>query len=282
MSDANTPQSFAPGRPVEVAPGIRRIVAPNPGRMTGPGTNSWLVGERQVLVVDPGPAIPAHVEALVAAIGRGRVAGILVTHTHQDHSPAARALGERYLAPLVGRRPRHEEFHDATFVADEEPADGARYASDAGELVAIATPGHASNHVCWYHPPTRMLFTGDHVLGTVSPVILPPDGDMGEYLDSLARLQRLDLAGILPGHGPVLHDPATVLAGLVAHRLGREAKVQGALPSHGLPLEELVPRVYDDVDPALYGFARYSLLAHLLKLERDGRARREGERWKRA
>jgi glyoxylase-like metal-dependent hydrolase (beta-lactamase superfamily II) len=282
MPDPNAPDAFQPGRAVAVAPGIRRIVAPNPGRMTGPGTNTFLVGERSVLVVDPGPAIPAHVDAIVAALDGARVAGVLVTHTHRDHSPAARELGERYLAPLVGRRPRHAEFHDPTFVADEEPADGARYASDAGELVAIATPGHASNHVCWSHPATRTLLTGDHVLGTVSPVILPPDGDMTEYLDSLARLQRLDLAAILPGHGPVIDDPATVLANLVAHRLGREAKVQRALDEDGRALDELIPHVYDDVDPALHGFARYSLLAHLLKLERDGRARREGARWRAA
>jgi glyoxylase-like metal-dependent hydrolase (beta-lactamase superfamily II) len=282
MPDPNALESFEPGRPVEVAPGIRRIVAPNPGRMTGPGTNTWLVGHRSVLVVDPGPAVPAHVDAIVAAIGAARVAGVLVTHTHRDHSPAARALGERYLAPLVGRRPRHTDFHDPTFVADEEPADGARYASDAGELTAIPTPGHASNHVCWHHSATRMLLTGDHVLGTVSPVILPPDGCMSEYLESLARLQRLDLAAILPGHGPVIHDPAAVLAGLVRHRLGREAKVRGALEPQPLGLEDLVRRVYDDVDPALHGFASYSLLAHLLKLERDGRARRDGTGWRAA
>jgi glyoxylase-like metal-dependent hydrolase (beta-lactamase superfamily II) len=282
MPAPNAPDSFAPGRAVQVAPGIRRIVAPNPGRMTGPGTNSWLVGTRSVLVVDPGPAIPAHVEALVAAIGGARVVGVLVTHTHRDHSAAARELGERYLAPLVGSRPRHPEFHDPTFVADEEPADGARYASDAGDLFAIPTPGHASNHVCWQHRESRQLFTGDHVLGTVSPVILPPDGCMSEYLDSLARLQRLELAAILPGHGPVLHDPAGVLAGLVAHRLGREAKVRRALEAAAGELDELVPRVYDDVDPALHGFARYSLLAHLLKLERDGHARRDGGRWRAA
>lgn len=282
MPDPNAPQAFEPGRAVEVAPGVRRIVAPNPGRMTGPGTNTFLVGHRSVLVVDPGPAIASHVAAIVAALGSARVAGVLVTHTHRDHSPASRELGERYLAPLVGRRPRHDEFHDPTFVADEEPGDGARYESDAGDLVAIPTPGHASNHVCWYHGATRSLFTGDHVLGTVSPVILPPDGDMAEYLESLARLQRLDVEAILPGHGPVLHDPRTVLANLVAHRLGREAKVYGALDRDGRAIDELVLHVYDDVDPALHGFARYSLLAHLLKLERDGRARRDGARWRAA
>lgn len=282
MTEPQPPHEFEPGRAIEVAPGIRRIVAPNPGRMTGPGTNTFLVGERSVLVVDPGPALPAHVAAIVAALGTARVSGVLVTHTHRDHSPAARELGERYLAPLVGRRPRHDDYHDTTFVADEEPADGARYASDAGDLVAIPTPGHASNHVCWYHERARALLTGDHVLGTVSPVILPPDGDMAEYLESLARLQRLDLASILPGHGPVLRDPQTVLANLVAHRLGREAKVHAALDRDGRAIEELVVHVYDDVDPMLHGYAKFSLLAHLLKLERDGRARREGPRWRAA
>lgn len=282
MDATTAPDDFAPGRPVEVLPGVRRVVAPNPGRMTGPGTNTWLYGRNDVLVVDPGPDIPAHVDALVAAIGGARVAGILVTHTHRDHSPAANALHARYGAPRVGRHPRGREFHDEEFTTEVVPEDGARFACDAGELVAVPTPGHASNHVCWHHPPTRSVATGDHVLGTVSPVILPPDGDMSEYLDSLARLQRLDLAALLPGHGPVLREPAAVLAGLVKHRLAREAKVAGALDAAPRSLDALVLRVYDDVDPALHGFARYSLLAHLIKLERDGRAARAGEEWRTA
>lgn len=275
-------EDFTPGRSVDVLPGVRRIVAPNPGRMTGPGTNTWLYGRAEVLVVDPGPDLPAHVDALVAAIGTARVAGILVTHTHRDHSPAANALHARYGAPRIGREPRDREFHDPGFTPEIVPEDGARFASDAGELVAVPTPGHASNHVCWHHAPTRSLATGDHVLGTVSPVILPPDGDMTEYLDSLARLQRLDLGALLPGHGPVLRDPAAVLAGLVKHRLAREAKVAAALGAEPRALDALVLRVYDDVDPALHGFARYSLLAHLLKLERDARAVRMGEEWRAA
>lgn len=282
MNATPAAEDFTPGRPVEVLPGVRRVVAPNPGRMTGPGTNTWLYGRGEVLVVDPGPDLPAHVDALVTAIGSARVVGILVTHTHRDHSPAANSLHARYGAPRVGRRPRGEEFHDDGFTADLVPEDGARYACDVGELVAVPTPGHASNHVCWHHVPTRSLATGDHVLGTVSPVILPPDGDMTEYLDSLARLQRLDLAALLPGHGPVLRDPPAVLAGLVRHRLAREAKVAAALGAVPLDLDGLLPRVYDDVDPALHGFARYSLLAHLLKLERDGRAVRTGEEWRAA
>lgn len=270
------------GRLDEVAPGVRRLIAPNPSRMTGPGTNTYLIGRERVLVVDPGPAIDAHVAAIDAAIGAATLAAILVTHTHRDHSPAATALRERRPAPLVGRLPRHLEFHDADFVPDVQPADGAAWVSDAGELIAVPTPGHASNHVCWLHPTTRSVLTGDHVLGTVSPVILPPDGNMIEYLESLARLRRLELAAILPGHGPVLHDPPAVLDALVAHRLAREAKVFAALDARPASLDALIARVYDDVDPALHGFARYSLLAHLEKLEHERRARRDGEAWLRA
>ena len=282
MDASATALEFAPGRPVEVLPGIRRIVAPNPGRMTGPGTNTWLYGRERVLVVDPGPDLPAHVAALVAALGTARVAAILVTHTHRDHSPAAAPLHALCGAPRIGRLPRAREFHDASFHPDVVAEDGARFACDAGELVAVPTPGHASNHVCWHHPRTRSLATGDHVLGTVSPVILPPDGDMSEYLDSLARLQQLDLGALLPGHGPVLHDPPRVLAGLVRHRLAREAKVQAALGSAPRGLDVLLARVYDDVDPALHGIARHSLLAHLIRLERDGRALRVGAEWRAA
>ena len=277
-----TVDEFGHGVAREVVPGIRRIVAPNPGRMTGPGTNTYLVGRRRVLVVDAGPALPEHHAAIERAIGDARVEGVLVTHTHRDHSPASAFVARRFGAPRVGRLPRHREFHDPGFVPDEVPDDGSLYESDDGPLVALGTPGHASNHVCWYHRPTRALLTGDHVLGTVSPVILPPDGDMSQYLDSLTRLLQLDVSCILPGHGPVLRQPARVLQGLVAHRLAREAKVVDALGRGGGTLDALLPRVYDDVDPALHEYARYSLLAHLEKLEREARATRDGGTWRAA
>jgi glyoxylase-like metal-dependent hydrolase (beta-lactamase superfamily II) len=265
---------------VAIAPGVRRIVAPNPGRMTGAGTNTYLVGLRRVVVIDPGPAIDSHVRAIVDAIGTARVEAIAVTHTHADHSPAAAPLHASTGAPRRGARPRHPDFHDAGFEADLETADGAVLATDAGELVAVATPGHASNHLCWFEPGAGRLYTGDHVLGTVSPVILPPDGDMQEYLDSLARLAALGARRILPGHGPPLEDPAGVIAALVRHRLMREARVLAVLAATGpATLDELLPGVYADVPTELHSVARYSLEAHLIKLGRERRARRQGEHW---
>ncbi len=268
------------GRAVATAAGVRRILAPNPGRMTGPGTNTYLIGARELVVLDPGPASEAHVEAIVAAVGAARVVAIAVTHTHRDHSPAAAALAARLAAPLVGCLARHAAFQDPSFVPDIVAADGFALTTDAGALVAVATPGHASNHVCWHQPALRLLYSGDHILGTVSPVILPPDGDMGEYLDSLARLRRLDLALLAPGHGPLLTEPGAIIDALIAHRLAREARVVAALVAIGpAPLEALLPVVYADVDAQLHGYARYSLEAHLLKLERDGAAHRAGPDW---
>jgi glyoxylase-like metal-dependent hydrolase (beta-lactamase superfamily II) len=274
---------FAPGIPVEVAAGVRRIVAPNAGRMTGPGTNTYLIGRERLVVLDPGPALAAHLEAIVAAVGTATVVAIAVTHTHEDHSPLAAPLRARLAAPLVGRRARHDRFQDPSFVPDTVAAEGLCLATDAGELVAIGTPGHASNHVCWHQPGLRLLYTGDHILGTVSPVIIPPDGDMADYLGSLAALARLDLAALAPGHGPLLEAPRAAIEALIRHRLEREARVAAALAAQSpATLDALLPLAYRDVDPALWGFARYSLEAHLIKLERDGRARRDGGGWRAA
>jgi glyoxylase-like metal-dependent hydrolase (beta-lactamase superfamily II) len=277
---AASPADFVPGRAVALAAGVRRIVAPNPGRLTGPGTNTYLIGTREVVVLDPGPAAISHLEAIVAAVGRARVVAVAVTHTHRDHSPGAAPLRARLGAPLIGQRARHSAFQDPDFAPDTLADEGLRLATDAGELVAIATPGHASNHVCWHQPALRLMYTGDHVLGTVSPVILPPDGDMAEYLESLARLRALDLEAFAPGHGPLVADPAATIDALVRHRLAREARVVEALATLGrASLEALLPVVYHDVASDLHLYASYSLEAHLLKLERDGRARRDGLEW---
>ncbi len=282
-ASAEGPLGFDPGEPVAIAAGIRRVVAPNAGRMTGPGTNTYLIGSTEVVILDPGPALELHVEAIVRAVGSARVAAIAVTHTHRDHSPAAAALKAHFGAPLVGRVARYADFQDPSFVPDAIPGDGATWLTDAGVLVAVPTPGHASNHVCWWMPQEGWLFTGDHILGTVSPVILAPDGDMAEYLDSLGRLARLPLTRIAPGHGPVLDDPQSVIASLVRHRLAREAAVLAALAAlaalRPVSIDVLLPAVYRDVDPSMHDFARYSLEAHLLKLERERRIRREGSCW---
>lgn len=280
MRLARPAADLVPGRVVALAAGVRRIVAPNPGRMTGPGTNTYLIGTRELVILDPGPAVAAHLEAIAAAVGGARVVAVAVTHTHRDHSPGARPLRARLGAPLVGQRARHAAFQDPDFEPDLVAREGLRLATDAGELVAVATPGHASNHVCWHQPALRLLYTGDHVLGTVSPVILPPDGDMAEYLDSLARLRGLALEAFAPGHGPLLPEPAAVIESLLRHRLAREARVVAALAALGrASLATLLPAVYRDVATELHDVARYSLEAHLLKLEREGRARRDGADW---
>lgn len=270
---------LTPGRPQTIGPGVLRLVAPNAGPFTGPGTNTYLVGDAEIAVIDPGPEEAAHVEAIVSA-GGGRIAWILVTHTHRDHSPAARLLRERTGATVVGRRAPDDGRQDRRFRPDAEPADGERVLLEGAALRCIATPGHASNHCCFLLEEGGVLFTGDHVLGHVSPVILPPDGDMGDYLDSLARLRDLPATVIAPGHGPLLLRPVEVIDGLVAHRLRREAKTRVALGRLSrATIGELLAVVYDDVDPALHELASQTLLAHLIKLEREGAALRDGAAW---
>ncbi len=271
---------LVPGRVTTLAPGLRRIVAPNPGPLTGPGTNAYLFGSRRVAIVDPGPASAAHAATILAAIGDAELVAIAVTHTHADHSSGVAALAAMRPAPVLGRIPRHSAFHDPSFHATHLVEDGDVLDTDAGAVVAVTTPGHASNHVCWHAPAQRLLCTGDHILGTTSPVILPPDGDMDEYLDALARLRALPLDWLLPGHGPVLAAPVEVIDALVRHRLEREARVVAALArAPGSIPADLVPLAYPDVAPSLYPWARRTLEAHLIRLERAGDARRDGERW---
>jgi len=271
---------LAAGEMTMLAPGVRRLVAPNPGMMTGPGTNTYLLGERGIAVIDPGPRISRHVDAIVAA-APGPIRWILATHTHPDHSPACAPLAEATGAELLGMRPPEGRSQDATFRPDRILADGDRLTTDEFELRAVHTPGHASNHLCYRHETLRWLFTGDHIMSGSTVVIDPPDGDMRDYLDSLERLKSLDLAALAPGHGPLIESPNDVVDWLIDHRLQREGKVIAALEAHpGLALMDLVPFVYTDVDAKLYRLASRSLLAHLLKLETEGRAKAHGEHWR--
>ena len=274
---------LVPGRAVWLSPRIVRVTAPNPGPMTGPGTNSYLVGEpgaQAWTVIDPGPADPAHMQALQAAVP-GRLERILVTHTHRDHSPGAVALAQATGAPVLGRRAAHPEWQDPDFDPDRELTGGERFElGPSTTLVALHTPGHASNHLCFWLPEEKLLFTGDHVMQGSTVVINPPDGDMAVYLRSLQRLLDIDLEWLAPGHGFLVAQPHDVVRALVAHRLRREAKVAEALLAlRDATLDELVARVYDDVSAALHGVAARSLLAHLLKLQGEGRARFDAPRW---
>ncbi len=263
-----------------IAPGVARVVAPNGSAMTGPGTNSYLLGDPVRAILDPGPADTAHIETLFRLAPQAT--RIFVTHTHRDHSPGAAPLAKRLGAELIGRPPPADGRQDLTFVPSVVPADAARFtvASDL-TLRAVATPGHASNHVCYLLEEQGLLFSGDHILDGVTPVILAPDGDMTAYLDSLARLGREPLQRIAPGHGRVLAEPFAVLDGIVAHRARREARVLASLErARSATIDQLLADVYSEVRPELHGFARCSLEAHLIKLEREKRCRREADIWR--
>jgi glyoxylase-like metal-dependent hydrolase (beta-lactamase superfamily II) len=291
-------QDLQPGRLVRLSPRVQRLVAPNASLMTGPGTNSYVLGNPPAAVLDPGPDDPEHLAKLRGAAPELRF--VFVTHTHRDHSCGARALADAAGVPIVGLPPPSdglqdmsciptvEARHDCVFeingrerrAGHAEVAPHAIQLPDISRLRAIHTPGHASNHVCFLLEEEGLLFSGDHVLDGVTPVILPPDGEMSAYLHSLELLKSYLPRAIAPGHGRVLTDPTRVIDGIVAHRARREAKVVAVLgTTGGGEIDALLPEVYDDVRPELLPIARYSLEAHLIKLEEEGRAAREQGAW---
>ena len=265
----------------ELASGLHRLRAPNPGPLTGSGTNTYIVGHGETVVIDPGPALNAHVEAILRAVP-GPIAWILVTHAHLDHSPAARELAARSGARVAGAALPALGRHDSSFAPDRVLADDDVIRTADVELRAVHTPGHASNHLCYWDARARRLFTGDHIIDGSTVVIDPPDGDMAQYMASLRKLEALDAAVLLPGHGEPLTEPRAAIDALLAHRGRREAKVlRSVTAGQALGLEALVRVVYDDVDASLHRVAMRSLLAHLLKLEAEGRIVVEGDGWRR-
>jgi glyoxylase-like metal-dependent hydrolase (beta-lactamase superfamily II) len=259
--------------PVELSPGIRRLLAPNPSPLTGPGTNTYLLGTEEIVVVDPGPDEPDHVDAVLAA-GAGRIRWVLVTHTHPDHAPAAGRVARASGAEVLG-------FAEGpTFSPQREIGEGFVLEVGGRRLRALHTPGHASDHLCFLVEDLGVLLSGDHVMAGSTVVVAPPDGDMAAYLASLERLLRLDppLRAILPGHGPVVLDPLAYVQGYLRHRREREQAILDALAHEpGRSIPELVETLYADVPAALHPVAELSVWAHLRKLRAEHRVLAHGE-----
>ena len=270
----------------ELEPGIGRLLARNPSPYTYTGTQTYLVGTDAVVVIDPGPAIDEHVDAILDAVGGRPIRAIACTHTHRDHSPAAAPLKARTGAPVIGCAPlslaavgpRADAAFDGDYAPDQVLADGeAIELGDGTALVAVATPGHTSNHLCFAY--RGALFTGDHVMGWSTTVVVPPDGDMGAFMASLAMLRERNDRIFYPAHGAPVTNPQQMLRGLLGHRLQREKQIL-KLVSHGArSVTEIVAQAYPGLDPRLVPAAGGSVTAHLLDLERRGLVQQVEDQW---
>jgi len=286
------------GESVAVAPGVRRVTADNSGPFTFRGTNSYLVGERELAVIDPGPDDAAHLEALKRAIGETPVSHILVSHTHRDHSPAAAQLQALTGAPIYAEGPHRasRDLHigesnpldasaDHSFVPDERLADGALIKGNGWTLEAVATPGHTANHLAFAMREEKILFSADHVMAWSTSIVAPPDGSMGDFMASLDKLMARNEALYLPGHGGAVTDPSAFVRGLKTHRRMRERAILDRLAKGDRTIPEMVAANYRGLDKRLVGAAALSTLAHLEDLvgralvATDGHAAIDGSYW---
>jgi glyoxylase-like metal-dependent hydrolase (beta-lactamase superfamily II) len=278
---------FEYGRCEQVSPLIRRVICNNPGPFTFVGTGTYIVGRGEVAVIDPGPDDPAHLAAILAAVGGERVTHIVITHHHSDHSPLAGPLQERTGAAIYGcavASPdaddggvKMEAGHDAGFRPDVSLCDGGEVAGPGWTLEAIPTPGHTSNHICYALKEENCLFSGDHIMGWSTTVITPPDGDMTDYLESLELIKARGFSTLWPTHGPPICEVTPFIDAYIAHRQERVDQILGALRSGPAKIAELVPRLYTDVDPKLWPAASRSMLAAMIHLVRKGRLAADGE-----
>jgi glyoxylase-like metal-dependent hydrolase (beta-lactamase superfamily II) len=276
------------GRIEQPSPLVRRLLAPNPSPFTYSGTQTYIVGKNEVAVIDPGPDLPEHLNALTAALAGERVTAIVCTHTHRDHSPASRPLQAVTGAPIIGCAPltmeddgpRSDAAFDPDYAPDRVLADGDTLSGPGWTLEAVATPGHTSNHLCLALREERALFTGDHVMGWSTTVVSPPDGDMADYMASLEKLLGREDLIYYPAHGPAVEKPQRLVRGLMGHRRQREGQILRHLKRGEGAIPDMVAQMYKGIDPRLYPAAGRSVLAHLIDMEARGLARRDGERWK--
>ena len=256
---------------------VKTLVAGNPGPLTLDGSRTYVVGPAPCAVIDPGPALGDHLDAIEVALGALDAAALCITHYHPDHAAGAAELALRLAAPLAAR-PESAEL--AALPPPEIPLSaGSTIEFGGGRLVVIPAPGHCSDHVCFHWPEARALFTGDVILGEGTSMIAPPEGDMTAYMSTLERLAELDLEVIYPGHGPLIEEPAEKIGEYVAHRLERKRQVLDALAAGATTPADIRARVYEDLDPRLYGAAEGSVLAQLARLVSEGKVKRAGERY---
>jgi glyoxylase-like metal-dependent hydrolase (beta-lactamase superfamily II) len=273
--------------PVSMEPLVRRLLAPNPSPFTYTGTETYIVGRGEVAVIDPGPDLAEHVEAILSATAGERVTAILCTHTHRDHSPAAWMLQAATGATIVGCAaltleddgPRADAAFDPDYRPDRVLADGESVSGAGWTLEAVATPGHTSNHLCFALRETKALFSGDHIMGWSTTVVSPPDGDMADYMRSLDRLLGRDDRIYYPAHGDPVTEPQRFVRAVATHRRQRERQILDLLEQEAQSIPAMVASMYRGIDPRLHGAAGRSVLAHLIDLEARDRVWRDGENW---
>lgn len=283
----NTMDEATTGVAMQLEPLVARVLAANPSPFTYTGTQTYLVGTSDVAVIDPGPDLPEHLDALVAAIAGRPVRAILCTHTHRDHSPASRPLAVATGAPIVGCAPlaleddgpRSDAAFDRDYAPDRVLADGESIAGQGWTLEAVATPGHTSNHLCFALLESGALFTGDHIMGWSTSVVAPPDGDMGAYMASLDKLLARDDRVYYPAHGPEVTTPQRLARGMMGHRKQREGQILRLLGQQVGAIPDMVTRMYVGLDPRLTGAAGRSVLAHLIDLQNRGLVSEEAGTW---
>ncbi|MDY7098353.1 MAG: MBL fold metallo-hydrolase [Pseudomonadota bacterium] len=284
------PKPWPTGSAELLEPLVRRVLAPNPSPYTYTGTQTYVVGEPDgpdCAVIDPGPNDPAHIDAIRQAVGDARIVAIMCTHTHRDHSPAAAPLAADTGAPIVGcaplvlksDHPRADEAFDDTYAPDRVLEDGEQMRGTGWTLTAVSTPGHTSNHLCFALEESRALFTGDHVMGWSTSVVIPPDGDMGDYMASLEKLMGRNDVVYHSAHGAAITKPQQLVRGMMGHRRQRENQILRLMRERARPVSAFIPDMYKGLDERLIGAAEMSVTAHLLDLEKRGLAGRKGETW---
>jgi len=285
------PKPWPTGSAEQLEPLVRRVLAPNPSPYTYTGTQTYVVGAPDgpdCAVIDPGPDDPAHIDAILDAVGTAKIVAIMCTHTHRDHSPAATPLTEATGAPVIGcaplvlesDHPRADESFDKSYAPDRVLEDGEQMRGTGWTLTAVATPGHTSNHICYALEQSGALFTGDHVMGWSTSVVIPPDGDMGDYMASLEKLMAREDTVYHSAHGAAITKPKQLVRGMIGHRRQRENQILRLLGEEPRPVPAFIPVMYKGLDERLIPAAELSVTAHLIDLERRGLTTQEGDVWR--